>query len=234
MKRTKQQWLGIGRFVDEVVTVLEARGIEVTIDRPFDKKAVESSFSISAVAMTEFGRLDISVHDWIHTRFEFPGPAASKVGSNPHSGKWNFHFDSKLFNAEKPQNGEQDYVAECVSQFAWALGRVDARMWAATPVVVSVDEIDGHSKAYWERRKAMGDAVEIRGFDSEAAKDWLAEVWTHVDGSTTQPDWNRSWISHDGDVTTHFHLKDFAERNPEVEMPNFYANDHMFTTQGMR
>lgn len=234
MKRTKKQWLGIGRFVDEVVAALESREIEVRIDTPFDRKAVDSNFSIHAVAMTEVGRLDMSIHDWIHTRFELPGAAARKVGCNPHSGKWNFHFDSKLFTAEKPQDGGQDYVAECVEHFAWSLDRVDARTWVSTPVVVSADEVAGYSKAYWDRRKAMGDDVGISGFDSEAAKDWLAEVWTCVDGSTTQPEWNRSWIARDGDVTTHFHLKDFAERNPQVEIPNFYDNDNDYATQGMR
>lgn len=234
MKRTKKQWLGIGRFVDEVVAALESREIEVRIDTPFDRKAVDSNFSIHAVAMTDVGRLEIWVHDWIHTRFEMPAAAAKQVDCNPLSGKWNFHFDSTLFGAEKPGAGEQDYVAECVAHFAWNLDRVEARTWVTTPVVVSEEEVNAHSKTYWERRSAMGDDIGIDGFDSEAAKDWLADVWTHIDGSTTQPEWNRSWISRDGDVITHFHIKDFAGRNPEIEIPNFYNSEHGFAPQGVR
>lgn len=226
-KMTKKHWAAIGRFADEATKVLEARGIAVAEKYPFDPKAVDSNLSLEAVAMTKFGRLDIVVRHWIHTRFELPNAAARETGCNPHSGKWNFHFRDELFEAV-PTEGSQDYLLECVQVFAANLDRVEAREWTTYPVTVSKAEVDAHSKLYWERRRAMGEEVSIEGFDREGAKEFLATHWTDVEGNIS-PEFesmSRAWLSHADDIDVHFHVKSFIERSPDTDMPDFYDTAH--------
>lgn len=219
---TKAHWAGIGRFVAETCNALEARGIVVVTQEPFDAKTVDSQFSISGVAMTKFGRLDVHIHDWIHTRFALP-QEASKGGldCNPYSGKWNFHFRQELFEARPPADGAQDYVKECVDMFAFNLDKVEAREWTPTAVLLTRAEVDGRSEKHWETRKAFGDDIEIEGFEREAAKDWLAEQWFSHDATTSSIEMNRTFVSWDGDVKVHFLLKEFAARHPDIEVPDF-------------
>lgn len=223
-KMTKKHWAAIGRFAEEATKVLDARGIAVATKYPFDPKAVDSSFSLEAVSMTKFGRLDIVVRDWIHTRFELPKEASREVDCNPHSGKWNFHFHDDEFEAEAPTDGGHDYLKECVDYFARSLDRVEAREWTTYPVTVSAEEVDAHSKPYWERRRGMGEAITIEGFDVDGAKEYLATHWTDVDGNIP-PEFesmNRAWLSHSDDIDVHFHLKSWMERVPESDIPPFY------------
>lgn len=222
-KMTKARWAGIGRFVEEARKVLEARGIAVAVDEPFDPKKVDSRFALEAVAMTKFGRLDITVYDWIAARFQLPKEASKEVDCNPHSGKWNLHFHTEGFSATPPADEDgHDPVKECADLLAWRLDRVEATEWQTYPATFSASEIDRHSEEHWERRKAMGEVIAIEGFDADAAKDWIAEQWVVVDGTTSSAETNRVLISRDDDVRIHFMLKSFAQRHPGVEMPDFH------------
>lgn len=229
-KMTKARWAGIGRFVAEACRALEARGIAVAVKEPFDPKKVDGMFSIGAVAMTKFGRLDVSIHDWIHTRFELPKLASSGgIDCNPHSGKWNFHFRDELFEAKAPADGKQDYVKECVDMFAFYLDKVEAREWTPAPVVLTRVEVGERSEKHWETRKAFGDDLSIEGFAREEAKDWLAEQWVLADGTTSTVEMNRVMLDRYDDVEVFFMLKSFRERNPEVGMPDFYGLELAYT-----
>lgn len=226
MKRmTKAHWAGIGRFAEEVRKVLETRGIAVRVVEPFDPKNVDSRFSLSAVAMTKFGRLDITVRDWIATRFELPKEASNGTDCNPYSGKWNLHFNTEQFSAKAPE-GIHDYAKECADLFAWRLDGVEAREWTTSPVLVTAAEVDRHSPYHWELRKGMGDEISIEGFDREAAMDWLADQWSEHDSSTSSPEINRAFVSCEDDIKLHFLLRDFARRHPNVDAPDFSVTEN--------
>lgn len=231
-KMTKAHWAGIGRFVEEVRKVLESRGIAVAVEEPFDPKRVDSRFALKAVAMTKFGRLDITVYDWIATRFDLPKEASKEVDCNPHSGKWNLHFHTEDFSAKPPTEMDgHDPVKECADLLAWRLDRVEAREWTTAIVPVSAEEVDARSKEYWKHHRGMGKNILIEDFDFEGAKEYLATHWTDNDGNVTEQseNMNRAWLSHADHIDVHFYLKSWTERAPAAGIPDFYDNSREMT-----
>ena len=199
-------------FVTGVLSGLEARGIEMTVTSPFPLKADEC-FSAEGAAMTRAGRLDIRVHDnWIATRYALPGEAAKFVNFvNPHSGKWNFHFDSTLFDEDAR------YVADCVASFLGHIDVVEARKWETVRTEVTFEELSCYGEGHWKRCRGFGEEIVIEGLDREEIADFLSGSWTDVNGE--RPEWmvssNRAYLDRADDVELAFHIKAWNERNPD-------------------
>jgi hypothetical protein len=219
MPTTKKQLKVLQKFTAGIMKVLEEHGIEMEVRQDIDPSDVESRFSAVGKAMTKYGLLDIHVHtNWIHTRFDLPALAArGGLFSNPHSGKWNFHYSDETFGSDPT------YMENCILDFGLRLDQVEARTWTLAHSTVTAEEVGSHSKAYWDNRRGMGEAFTIEGQDSERIAEFLADNWTDTDGNI--PNWfrtsNQAFLSRCDDIDLFFHLKSFSERN-DVELAQFF------------
>jgi hypothetical protein len=161
-KHSKKSWKGVEKFFDRVVATYAARGINLEVTTPFNRNEVGSRFCAEGEAMTDAGRIEITVYDWVHMCFDLPKVAAGKVGdSNPHSGKWNFHTDSHGIDNPDWQNG-------FISDLEFNLDKINARRWEVTPKHVTISEIATRPIEDWLADEKMGTLYVIDGFDRDA------------------------------------------------------------------
>lgn len=208
-KITKKNWAGRGKFHTGVLSVLDESGVEFTVNTAFDPKTVGARCSVEAVAMTNLGRLRITVFDnWVAMQFALSDLARSEVGAGL-SGKWNYHPSEEIFD-------DSMAIAEAVDHFRWMIGKVSASGWHPEVTELTSTDIDGKSASYWERREAMGEKIVITDFDIEKAGREMSEESRDANGN-----WDENMggyvyrmVVNSPDVVAYHQMKAWRERNP--------------------
>lgn len=192
-KHSKKSWKGVEKFFEKVLATYAARGINLEITTPFDKLEVGSSFGAEGEAMTDAGRLEIHVHDWIHMRFDLPEAAIGKVSPfNPYSGKWNFHTDSHAIDNPKYQD---DFVRD----LEWNLAKINARRWEVTPKHITEQDISSKPLDEWLKDEKMGVLYIIDGFDRDETIKWVITD-SMSDQNESMIAMQTRWLSKESDI----------------------------------
>lgn len=216
-RHSKKSWKGVEKFFDRVLAAYAARGINLEITQPFNKNEVGSRFAAEGEAMTDAGRITISVHNWVHMCFDLPKAAVGKVYPfNEHSGKWNFHTDSHAID-------NPDWQDDFLRDLEWNLDKLNTRRWEVTPKHITVEEIAAKPIEDWIIDEKMGTLYIIDGFDRAATAKSIVEesnagqnesiIATHTAWLARKSDMDvykakLSWEKHKAD-----HPHEFPERD---------------------
>lgn len=192
-KHSKKSWKGVEKFFDRVLALYAARGINLEITTPFNRDEVGSRFCAEGEAMTDAGRIEISVYDWVHMCFDLPKAAIGKVYPfNEHSGKWNFHTDSHGIDNPDWQDGFLD-------DLEWNLNKINARRWEVTPKHITIEEIATRPIEDWLADEKMGTLYIIDGFDRDATAKAVIEE-SHIGKEQSMIDMQTRWLARRSDI----------------------------------
>lgn len=123
------------------------------------------------VAMTDVGRLDITVYDdWVATRFALPDQARAVVECNPYSGKWNHscYLSRNTHGSTAEARWKGDAITAVLQGLHQGLEAVQARPWAVTPVSMTRADAEAAGLDMLRVRAAMGDEITIEDLDRGA------------------------------------------------------------------
>ncbi|TLX16352.1 hypothetical protein [Rhizobium sp. MHM7A] len=216
-RHSKKSWKGVEKFFDRVLAAYAARGINLEITTPFNKNEVGSRFGAEGEAMTDAGRITISVHDWVHMCFDLPKAAVGKVNPfNEHSGKWNFYTDSHAID-------NPDWQDDFLRDLEWNLDKINARRWEVTPKHITVEEIATRPIEDWIVDEKMGTLYIIDGFDRGATARSVIEE-SNKGQKESMIAMHTSWLSRKSDIEVYQaklswekyktdHPHEFAERD---------------------
>lgn len=195
-KHSKKSWKGVEKFFERVLALYAARGINLEVTKPFNRDEIGSRFCAVGEAMTDAGRIAISVHDWVHMCFDLPKAAANLgLGNNPHSGKWNFHTDSH--GIDNPE-WQDDFL----NDLEWNLEKIHARRWEVTPKHITSEELASRPIEDWLTDEKMGTLYIIDAFEREAtARSIIEESSKGKDEQTIAL--HTSWLSQKSDINVY-------------------------------
>ena len=192
-KHSKKSWKCVEKFFDRVLALYAARGINLEVTTPFNRDEVGSRFCAEGEAMSDAGRIEITVYDWVHMRFALPKEAVGKVYPfNEHSGKWNFHTDSHGIDNPDWQDG-------FLSDLEWNLDKINARRWEVTPKHITIDEIASRPIAEWIADEKMGTIYIIDGFDRNATANAVIEE-SSAGKEQSVIDLHTAWLTGKSDI----------------------------------
>lgn len=167
---SKRAWKGVGLFVKLVRDEFDRRDLTLTESTPFDPQRPDSHFCYMGTFMTEAGRVDLSLYDFLHMNFALPLKARDYVACSLSSGKYNIHHEREAF-------GNQDYTVKLLQSIVSDLDRLNIRPWTIEKKLLTQEELAEKPLYKWLDLEMMGFQFQLEGLDRKRILlDFCAEI----------------------------------------------------------